>query len=246
MRQIATLLFIAISVTWPSTADAFTSGLFRLMKVNDNNQSSETAGPTTEVSLNLIVEADTYTPYFYRGRAEPTAGSAIRLIVVPNDSSLITKYKWTINGVLASGSGETIQAKVPTGVSEVTIEVSALDQNNNVIGKTTSYVPLSNSSLSFYEVNPLRGVSSVAIGRSLNLIGDEISVRAEPYFLNTLSLTSIRGSWNTGSLNNVPADDWRNITILRTDDITRATINLQARNTNSLSETVGGSFILEI
>jgi len=245
--RLVLILLVIVSISWPAPADAFTSGLFQLLKVGGNKETSDqTTTAPVATSLNLIVEAETYTPHFYRGRAEPTAGSTMRLIAMPGNPDAVASYRWRVDGQLMNASGQTLKTTTPTGTSEVVVDVSALDQNGNVIGQTTDYIPLSNPSLSFYEVNPLRGISNIAIRGSLSLIGDEVTVRGEPYFINPLSLTSMSGRWNTGRLDNIPSDNWRTLTILRTEDVSNTRINLETSNLNTLTETLSNGFILEI
>jgi len=235
------------SLSWPLSTNAFTSGLFQLLKVGGESKTSEQTTTTpANMRMDLVVEAETYTPHFYRGRAEPVAGAIMRLVALPEDTTAVVKYRWQVGGKTISEDSQTIRVTAPSGVNEVVVDVSALDKNGNVAGRTTNYVPLSTPSLSFYEVNPLRGVSAIAITSNLTLIGDEVTVHSEPYFINSLSLTNVIGEWNTGQLNNVPNDDWSTMTILRTNDVSSTRVTLQGSNPSTLTETFGGSFILEI
>ncbi len=246
MRYLAISLII-LSVALPKSAEAFTSGLFKLMKIGGNSSTTEeTISNTPQINLSLIVEANTYTPDFYKGRAEPTTGSIIRLVVIPSDSSSVVKYVWNINGNIQNQNENAIEITVPTGVQEVVVNVTAVDKNGNAIGKVTEYIPVSNPSFSFYEVNPLRGPASIAIGQRLNLIGEEVQVLAEPYFLNNRSISELTASWNTGGLKNVSSANWQTINILKTENVATTRVSLQAKNLNSLSENVAGSFILGI
>ncbi len=217
------------------------------MKIGGNSSTTEeTISNTPQINLSLIVEANTYTPDFYKGRAEPTTGSIIRLVVIPSDSSSVVKYVWNINGNIQNQNENAIEITVPTGVQEVVVNVTAVDKNGNAIGKVTEYIPVSNPSFSFYEVNPLRGPASIAIGQRLNLIGEEVQVLAEPYFLNNRSISELTASWNTGGLKNVSSANWQTINILKTENVATTRVSLQAKNLNSLSENVAGSFILGI
>lgn len=235
------------SLSWPLSTNAFTSGLFQLLKVGGNSKTNERVTSTpANMRVDLVVEAETYTPHFYRGRAEPVAGAIMRLVALPEDRTEVVRYRWQVGGEAVSEEGQTLRVTAPSGANEVVVDVSALDKNGNVVGRTTNYIPLSTPSLSFYEVNPLRGVSATAIRNNLVLIGDEVTVHSEPYFINSLSLTNVIGEWNTGQLNNVPTDDWSTMTILRTDDVSSTRVTLQGSNPNTLTETFGGSFILEI
>ncbi len=246
MRYLAISLII-LSVASPKSAEAFTSGLFKLMKIGGNSSTSqETLASIPKINLSLIVEADTYTPDFYKGRAEPTTGSTMRLVVIPNDSNPVVRYDWNINGNLQNQRENVIEITVPTGVQEVVVNVTAVDKTGNAIGKVTEYIPVSNPSFSFYEVNPLRGPASIAVGQRLNLIGEEVQVLAEPYFLNNRSLQAVTASWNTGGLKNVSSSNWQTLNIIKTENVATTRVSLQAKNLGSLSENIAGSFILGI
>ncbi|OGG41458.1 hypothetical protein A2837_03030 [Candidatus Kaiserbacteria bacterium RIFCSPHIGHO2_01_FULL_46_22] len=245
MRAAIVLLLIT-SFGWPSTTDAFTSGLFKLLKVGGDNEANNQTNTPAVIGLDLVVEAETYTPHFYRGRAEPTAGSIMRLIALPEDPGAVTRYHWKVGGQTMNESGQTLRVTAPSGQGEVVVEVSSLDQNGNVIGRTTNYISLSSPSLSFYEVNPLRGISNIMIKDKVTLIGDEVTVRGEPYFINPTSMSTMNGVWNTGQLENVPSNDWRTLTILRTDAVSSARVTLGASNLNTLTDNLSSGFILEI
>lgn len=245
--QYLLVLVLVFSVILPKNAEAFTSGLFKIMQIGGNEQKDEQTSPElANIDIDLLIEADTYVPSFYKGRAEPTAGSSMRLAAIPSDYGPVTKYLWNVNGNLLNVSDQTITITVPSNVNEMIVTVSAIDQNGNSIGKTTEYIPVSLPSVSFYEVNPLRGASSIAIAQRLNLIGEEVSVRAEPYFLNNQSLSELSAKWNTGDLKNVQSENWNTVSILKEDGASNTRVVLQLTNFNNLSENMSSSFILGI
>lgn len=196
-------------------------------------------------AVDIVVEANTYVPEFYEGRSEPTAGSQIRLTAISKNSG--AKHVWRVNGQTLPESGQTILITAPTTASEILVEVRVVDSLNNPLSTKTEYIPLSKPRITFYEDNPLRGISKIALADGATIVGNEMTLRGEPYFLAVDSLSSgAHGNWTTGKLSNIPFDDWRAITIFRSDTTNTADIILNIRNMQNLADTVIGQIKINL
>ena len=146
-------------------------------------------------SVELLWEADTATPPFYRGLPLMSAGARVRIAafpavraeggaVAPADLS----YRWFLNGepqLSASGLGRrtfTFSGSQLREGEEVRLEVT----NGGVpAGQATLFIPTSAPLLVLYPKDPLRGVRwETALGASARLSGQETIVHAEPYFFS--------------------------------------------------------------
>ncbi len=146
-------------------------------------------------SMDIIWQAQTYTPPFYKGRALYTYQSDVEFIAIPaivgtNGALMDPKtlvYTWTRNGTVigaASGYGKNV-FKTSSGVlaRALTIQVDATTPDNSI--KTTRTIELGGISpeIVLYENHPLYGMLyNTALPETFNLSTKEIAVSAVPYF----------------------------------------------------------------
>lgn len=137
----------------------------------------------------LIIEADTRTPAFYNGRALPVGDERVRATAIPHvsggGSPESFTYTWKLDNTVLHGGpvrGQ-FQTTFRMPKSSARLEVSVFDSSGNrVSGESITITPAA-PELHFYEDNPLRSMSRISIGEQFTLVGDEVSVRAEPYFV---------------------------------------------------------------
>jgi hypothetical protein len=148
--------------------------------------------------VNLVWEADTYVPPFFRGKALYTAGSPLKVVAYPSivisGSQLANNslsFQWRRNGeTVASASGlgrnvfsfygDQLQAVERIGVDVVVGGVR--------VGSADITIPTSNPLLVLYNRDPLRGVVyEQAFPASIALAGREITVQAEPYYFANIN-----------------------------------------------------------
>ena len=156
-------------------------------------ETSDLAGtdsPTNQTGeVNLIVEGTTYTPTFYRGRAEPSPGNPIRLVAIPFIEGAPTEaeyeFLWNVNNEISRsiipGKYGVLSTLAPY-TDNMFVEVRVLNESGVQVAKHSEYISFSEPEIILYEENPLRGRSAVAIGSDYTLVGSETTVRAEPYF----------------------------------------------------------------
>jgi len=147
--------------------------------------------------IELLWEAKTHVPPFYKGRALASPESAVRIVAMtdfvssgkqmrPNDLFFV----WTEGGRInepASGFGKNVyyaNASKPFGSLDVEVEVSS--RGGSFTASKNIKINTVKPKIVFYRNSPLEGVVyGNALLSSLYLShGDEIEVIAEPYFMS--------------------------------------------------------------
>jgi len=150
--------------------------------------------------VDILWQADTYTPPLYKGKSRATSAANIRVVAIPNIvnvngrkvSSDEIVYKWKIDGRARqeeSGYGknfiDVVGARIYGG-TEVIVEISTTD--GDIKAKNFLEIPAENPQLIFYEKAPLEGVKyENALIDSVVLTNQEIEIRAEPYFVSDMN-----------------------------------------------------------
>ncbi|MBU1246674.1 hypothetical protein KJ973_00330 [Patescibacteria group bacterium] len=150
-------------------------------------------------SIDLLWEAQTYTPPFYRGKALPTEGSPIKVVAIPNTKDQKTKYtySWGVNKLfpLVDSSGYNRTSFILSGAKEkysqkVVVSVSSFDGSKNTkkIIKITSVEP----AVILYEKSIKNILNSPFLGQALSgakeVNSKGLVIRAEPYFFSKTDL----------------------------------------------------------
>ena len=150
-------------------------------------------------AVNLVWEADTSVPPFYRGKALYSGGSQVRVVAFPNivvngktfaASSL--SFQWTLDGdPLPSQSG--------LGKNSLTFTGSQLQPEEDVsvdvyygaskVGQGSVAIPATVPQLLLYDKDPLRGLLlDTALPAGIALASNEFSVQAVPYYFSNASI----------------------------------------------------------
>lgn len=147
--------------------------------------------------VGLIVEADTYTPPFYKGKALFTPQSTLKVVAFPD---LVTEsgyripaneltYTWKVDGKViqsASGYGKSsfiMEGNLIPRPIIVTAEVSAF--NSPITAKKSIQVNVEAPEIVLYEDSLLYGVRrEEAFTTGFYLSGKEVKLLAEPYFIS--------------------------------------------------------------
>lgn len=197
--------------------------------------------------VDILIEADTYIPSFYRGRAEPSPGNNATVVAIPSgiDSSAgPLGYRWSINGRHLAASGQTASFSVPAG-NNLTIQV-LVTQNGKLVAEKSEVISVSVPRIVFYENNALRGIGSTAIAGEFMLVGKEASVSAEPYFFGRGSITSLQGTWSVDGAD-AGVDDWRTLSFVQPEEPKeRYLISLELVNPRNFSEATENDFYLKL
>lgn len=158
--------------------------------------------------IELLWEAETSKPPFYKGKALPSAGATIKALSIPylvnqsgkriSSSDLI--FTWEKNGVLQtsiSGKGKN-SAKFETSPddSQLKVRVRVTNTENNLSIFKEIIIDLVTPEITFYEKKPLEGVNyGQVLPTEYSLFDNEITVRAESYFLPLNAKRSFNYLW---------------------------------------------------
>lgn len=205
-----------------------------------------TSTPTSLGTVDLVIEANTYKPSFYRGRAEPTMGNQVRLVAVPlGRSPTEFTYQWSVDGQALPSTGP-VATFSDLFKQRPRVSVNVIESNGTLFARAEEVVVMSRPEVIFYEENVLRGHGSRAIQDSHTLIGEEGVIRAEPYFVGlAASPDSYRATWKVDGLVVNSGGDWRELLLQRPETpLSTYRIEFNANNEANLAEGVSGRFNL--
>lgn len=146
--------------------------------------------------VDILWEADTYTPPFYKGKALPSSQSYIKAVAV---SKFITKngkvkaedlmYRWKKSytpNPNDSGIGKNTYIYRGTYTFNAnTIETTISTPNNELSLSKKIVVNIIEPKIVFYEDRPLEGVRyESALSGSVNMKAKEITLQSAPYFFS--------------------------------------------------------------
>jgi len=148
--------------------------------------------------INLIWQAHTYTPPFYKGKALYTHQSKVDIIAIPsfvsstgaliNPDTLV--YKWTRNGTILgnqSGYGKRVLSTAGgTLAKPLTIEVEASTIDGVLKNVQVLELKAVQPHIILYENHPLYGVMyNQSVPNTFTLTSQEIYLSSTPYFFET-------------------------------------------------------------
>jgi hypothetical protein len=140
--------------------------------------------------LDIIIEAQTRVPDFYRGRALPSIGSMVNATALVNDGSMRNDlvYTWRLNRQVLEGGPirgrNQVSFATPRGENAI-LSVQATELNGEVVARRSIFVPSVQPTINFHEVSSLFGVKRNPISNELILVGNTATIQAEPYHLDT-------------------------------------------------------------
>ncbi|QQR64721.1 hypothetical protein IPH92_04130 [Candidatus Kaiserbacteria bacterium] len=193
------------------------------------NAPSQTATLTlTPIVIDIILEADTYVPSFYKGRALPSQESRVRAIALVHDAKGGIKgnyvYKWSAGSTVLLGGpvkGKFILEYAMPRYSDNELTVEVLNTEGTTLGKKTILLNPEETQLHFYEYSSLRGLSERTVANPFSLISEETTLYGEPYFMNTrINTAEADFTWTLDNNAVVPNQDAPNAITLRRTGIT--------------------------
>ncbi|MFT5037284.1 MAG: hypothetical protein ACI9VM_000863 [Candidatus Azotimanducaceae bacterium] len=201
--------------------------------------------------VDIVVEADTLVPLHYKGRALPSSGSIVRVIAVPDTTVAPSElsYTWILdNKVLFGGSliGKNIARFEAPKSPRVLLTLEVSDTQGTTLTRKSTFIDIVAPEIHFYEENPLRGLSQNAIVSPHLLIGDEMTLRAEPYFMDTKIFESdplLQWEVNNTVVQN-PSNDPQNITLRSGQGTGNFSVDFHIRNLQNLLQGVEDGFMV--
>lgn len=225
----------------------------RALILTRNGVSIKVEKTVIPVRVDILIDANTVAPAFYGGRHLPSSGSSMSAQALvfqgTSKSTNALSYVWTIGDNVQNGGFATTDNSVSftTGFeNSILVGVSVL-QNGQTIAMKSVFVPIIKPEILFYEKNPLRGLSYVALHNPHIFIGDELQLRAEGYFMsNDIALKNILQEWK---INNVKtqgdAENPQEITLRKQGTTGTSNISFQIRNLQQLLQGVVGSISVQ-
>ena len=170
--------------------------------VSDKNLSAHAEAVIIPTQVDLLYDADSYIPPFYKGRALPSAGSRIRMQAIAQfkrpDGTLIPEssivYTWKQNGRImnaVSGRGKSSATfDAPSLFGAHTIVVRAVSYDGVFSGETSVVIPSVDPSVLLYEDHPLFGTMyHQALANNAVISDSERTLVGVPHFASVITLS---------------------------------------------------------
>lgn len=213
-------------------------------------------------SVDLIWEANTYTPDFFNGKALHSSESEIKVTAMPrilrngvpvSANNLV--YKWKRNGIAMqdqSGYGKrsiVFDGAKTFGSDYITVEVSTVDNAVTSSGKVT--IRPFEPQILFYLNDDFGVRSERVLGSSETIFVPEFTLKAEPYYfsLKELEDSKTNYSWTVNGRTVNPHQTNKNLITFRQEGgggrgtVTLEIINL-AKRLQSAAKSISLSFDL--
>lgn len=209
--------------------------------------------------VDIVLEAKTYTPPFYKGKALFTAESTVVLTALPqlivsggsalNPTGLV--YTWKRNGrVLSDISGfgkQSITLVGPTRFQNTRVSVEVSSFGKSLKAKKTIFLSPRSPEVLLYEKHPLRGILyNKALSGTFTLTEQEVSLRAEPYFFSLEDLEAeLFFEWSLNGKVIQTEDPQKEVTFRQTEGEGLANLKLDLINFNKLFQDASRSLRLQ-
>ncbi|OGC88735.1 hypothetical protein A2419_03160 [Candidatus Adlerbacteria bacterium RIFOXYC1_FULL_48_26] len=178
--------------------------------------------------INLVWEADTYTPLLYKGKALYSAGSSLRVVAFPTvliGKTLIASnklsFQWSRNDTpdpSSSGLGKNVFSFYGDQLNTEENVVVDVYSGGVKVGQGRITIPASKPTVIMYSVDPLRGtLLGTAFQTGFALPQTETTLKAEPYFFSNISFTrgQIKYNWSLGGEETTGPDAAKGLLTLR-------------------------------
>lgn len=209
-------------------------------------------------ALDLLWQATSYTPPFYRGKGLPASGSDLTVTALPDIRTASGRrlsadeliFTWKQNGrILGAFSGrgkDTVTLPGPEIYKNFDIIVDAISLDQSVGASARLTLRPATPRVLFYESHPTLGVRfEEALGDTFEIPGGEVMVSAQPYFFETRSPSerAVQYRWNlNGSEVKNPSSDQSLIVLRPTGAGGEARVSLSAKHLTSLFQKAQRAF----
>jgi len=236
------------------TADAAAkSTVIKAVLLPPNSKRIEKTITITPQSVDVLWEAKTYTPPFYKGKAMFSPQESLKFVAMPDQISPSSAiFKWTMDDeVLGSKSGFGKNILTYTGdilLKQVDLSVEVSDGKGNTAKKNLSLAPL-NPEVYIYEDNYLYGK---LFNKELSTLFDlgqnqESTISIYPFFYgtNTRSNSNLEYKWTiNGQRIDVPTNQ-NDMTFRNTENINgKSSVGVSVTNTDNYFEDVQKSTLI--
>ena len=208
----------SVAITAPGPGETLT--ISAVLRNGDERERIQTV--IAPKYLDIVVEPQTRTPPFYKGRPHASSESTVRLVALINgseDGVRDLSYRWEIEGdVIEDGrvrGGNEVVTTLPRR-RDVTIDVEVFNAFNEKIAEKRFRLGLSEPQIRFYEVSGLYGLSRIAADRDLLLSDSSVTLQAEPLYLGfeTYNQPDVL-TWSIGGQRQRPSGNPYRVTLER-------------------------------
>ncbi|MBI5045589.1 MAG: hypothetical protein HZC14_01115 [Candidatus Niyogibacteria bacterium] len=235
------------TITFQSPDTGKTQKITAYVTTIEGNQESQLLNLTIH-DVDLLVDALTYVPPGYRGKAWPTLQSSIRISAIPylfkNGKKLPPEtliYEWSFDtkkNIPASGANkDSFVAQLPDS-DDYLVTLKLSDQADEINFEKSIMLTARKTSpeIIFYEDNPLEGpIYAKALSGAIKLSQGAINLRAEPFYFSKENISALTYGW---SMNDqpTPTEEKPNVLNLRAPENTtgETVINLTIKNLSRL------------
>ncbi len=160
----------------------------------------------TPAEVDILWEADTSVPPFYKGKALPTYQSIVKLSALARFNSLSSdpsqySYTWTANQTQGLGTGlgrNSMLLSMKYSGTAIPVSVRVSDFQGTLKSVTTQNIIAVDPLIVFYEDAPLLGIRfGHALTGGVEAGGTSFTIRAVPYFFSNDNLwnSTVLYSW---------------------------------------------------
>ncbi len=207
----------------------------------------------TPLYLDIIIEPQTHTPNFYKGRALPTPDSTINataLISNPNPLKGEYLYTWRFNNTVIQGGPLRNINRVSFTMSQdsfpvLSVTVSKL--NGTIIARRSITIPNTTPQVFFYEVSTLYGLKPIALKSPFELISNSNTMRVVPYNLDSEVYNNPNVvTWEIDGEPVSPGNNPYEITLEKTGSGAQVEVGFRVQSTTKFLQGARGSLSLNI
>ena len=201
----------------------------------------------TPTLLDVVLEGQTLVPAFYQGRPLLTVGSQVRAVAIPylgdgRQPENFT-YIWKLNNNPLYGGPVTgrnvAEFQLGLGRNQI-LSVDVLGASGQMVAKKSLVLPLVDPEIHFYVKNPLRGIIQRSVQPPFILAGEEVTLRAEPYYMdqNIFSLNPLLEWKVNNDVVESGSTDPLELTLRRTSGSGSSDVSFHIRNLRQLVQGV--------
>ncbi|OHA58889.1 MAG: hypothetical protein A2571_00715 [Candidatus Vogelbacteria bacterium RIFOXYD1_FULL_44_32] len=201
--------------------------------------------------VDLLWHANSYIPAFYEGKRLATSGNTITVTAEPtlvSEKGLVDPkaliYEWQKNNeklISASGINKKTLSYIG-GQTTDNINIKVSTQNGRLVAENKITIEKVKPFITLYETKPLSGLNWLRSIRTGNkLTGEDITLKAEPYFFNTnTGADNLVYNWTINDKVVAGREDSKKLLTLINDSLAgeqKITLGLNIKNRNQPLQT---------
>lgn len=207
------------------------------------------------LEIELLWQADTFVPYWYKGKAKPSSEAKITVSAITRIKDSTGKevppesliYEWKKDGKILnneSGVGKnilTFTGNKKGGVNKVNVMIS--NSNKSLKGEASTEIFINEPQIVFYEEKPLIGIAKQTALMKKFSLNNQMILKAVPFFFSDKNLLNF--SWkinNTKVLND--ENDPSKLLLKVVDKNVSSRIDLQVSHPNKLLQSGKNDLII--